>query len=415
METVGLTAEYNPFHNGHRAQLEAVRRRFGRRAGVLVCLSGPWTQRGVPAFLDKRVRAELAIEMGADLVIELPQAFAAASAERFARGAVDTMIGTGIIRHLVYGTDDADAIDRIRALAAHLADESDALSHALRERIAEGHGFANARERAVRDLYGDAMGDLLTRPDTILAVEYEKALITDDPEHRITTHALPLVAPERHSATALRARLERGVRSGDLTALIEDLGRAMPAPAAARWIAAVTRGDGFVTEEMTARYILSAPALYDVERLRTIDGMDGGLAERVVRMLRDDPTAILSSGKDRPFDRWVRTVASRSHPASRVRRALLAAAFDRRAADPALTSAPPAMIRVLAFNRQGQHMLALMRRHAHLPVVQNASDMRALAGDAKRQAMFDHAVQTVWNVHADRRPKSEFEHTLRPM
>ena len=120
METCGLIAEYNPFHNGHKQQLQVIREQFGPEAGVVICLSGPFCQRGIPALLDKGVRAHIALSMGADLILELPQAFAVTSAERFAEGAVQTLLATGIERKIDYGTDQPEQHENISKVAAIL-------------------------------------------------------------------------------------------------------------------------------------------------------------------------------------------------------------------------------------------------------------------------------------------------------
>ena len=87
MKTCGIIAEYNPFHNGHKYQIEETKKRFGA-THIVAVMSGNFTQRGDTAIYDKYKRAEIALKNGVDLVIELPVAYALASAEQFALGAV---------------------------------------------------------------------------------------------------------------------------------------------------------------------------------------------------------------------------------------------------------------------------------------------------------------------------------------
>ena len=84
---VGVVAEYNPFHRGHRYQIQEIRARC-KDAGIVVALSSSFLQRGVPALLDKWIRAEMAVLCGADLVLELPVPFCCNNAGVFAGGAV---------------------------------------------------------------------------------------------------------------------------------------------------------------------------------------------------------------------------------------------------------------------------------------------------------------------------------------
>lgn len=71
MNIVGIIAEYNPFHNGHLYHLKQCKKLAEAEACVVV-MSGNFTQRGEPAVFDKWTRSRLAVQCGADLVLELP-------------------------------------------------------------------------------------------------------------------------------------------------------------------------------------------------------------------------------------------------------------------------------------------------------------------------------------------------------
>ena len=107
MHAVGIIAEYNPFHNGHAYHLSCAKRLSGCTHAI-VAMSGSFVQRGDTAAFDKFARARWALCHGADLVLELPTAFACASAERFARGGVALLAGTGLICALAFGAEHAD-------------------------------------------------------------------------------------------------------------------------------------------------------------------------------------------------------------------------------------------------------------------------------------------------------------------
>lgn len=80
MKTIGIIAEYNPFHNGHAYQIAELKRKTNADF-VVIAMSGDFVQRGAPAIIDKYCRAEMALLCGADLVIELPAVWAVSSAE----------------------------------------------------------------------------------------------------------------------------------------------------------------------------------------------------------------------------------------------------------------------------------------------------------------------------------------------
>ena len=70
MQIGAVIAEYNPFHKGHQWQLEQIKKQG--ISHVAVIMSPDFTQRGTPAVFPKRVRAQAALQNGADLVLELP-------------------------------------------------------------------------------------------------------------------------------------------------------------------------------------------------------------------------------------------------------------------------------------------------------------------------------------------------------
>ena len=70
MKTIGIIAEYNPFHNGHLYQIEKLRSET-QADYVIAAMSGDFVQRGKPAVYDKYTRTKMALLSGVDLVLEL--------------------------------------------------------------------------------------------------------------------------------------------------------------------------------------------------------------------------------------------------------------------------------------------------------------------------------------------------------
>ena len=98
LTSVGIIAEYNPFHNGHKYHLEQALTESGADVCVSV-ISGNFTQRGEIALLDKWTRAEMAVKNGVNLVVELPTVFACSNAGYFAEAGVEILeaLGTDFI------------------------------------------------------------------------------------------------------------------------------------------------------------------------------------------------------------------------------------------------------------------------------------------------------------------------------
>ena len=182
MKTVGIIAEYNPFHNGHLYQLKKAKEITGADFAVVV-MSGDFTQRGTPAVFDKYTRCRLSLLAGADLCIELPVVFATASAELFAKGAVSLLSALGVDA-LCFGSECGE-IAPLQKIASLLFAEPPAYKEALNKALKEGLSFPSARALAVREcahagsLSGmdAAASDVLGSPNNILGIEYLKALL----------------------------------------------------------------------------------------------------------------------------------------------------------------------------------------------------------------------------------------------
>ena len=101
MTVAGIVAEYNPFHNGHKTQIEYIKSNLGVDYVVIV-MSGNFTQRGTPAMMDKYARTEIALNSGADLVLELPLYYSVSSAEYFGSGAVALLDKLGVVNYLCF-------------------------------------------------------------------------------------------------------------------------------------------------------------------------------------------------------------------------------------------------------------------------------------------------------------------------
>ena len=206
MNTVGIVCEYNPLHLGHRKQMALIRREFGEDSAIVCAMSGNFVQRGMPALMDKTLRAQAAVRCGADLVLELPVPQALSSAEGFAAGGVSLL--TPVCDTLCFGTESADGNTLMETARTLL---SPAFSQALRAQLDKGLSFPAARQVALEELPGS--GDVLRQPNDILAVEYCKAILAQDakmdifPIHRQGSYHAQTPDPENPSATSLRQQI----------------------------------------------------------------------------------------------------------------------------------------------------------------------------------------------------------------
>ena len=207
---VGIICEYNPFHNGHKKQIDRIKQRFGPDCAIVCLMSGNFVQRGAPAIFPKEYRAKAALTCGADLVLELPVTAALSSAEGFAQAGVSIL--SRICTHLCFGAENEDA-DALMDVANAMCQEE--FHRRLHEALESGISFPAARQQAL-----EAMGcvtALLQKPNNILATEYCKAIL----QQKSTLEILPILRQgsyhntvpdqENPSATSIRNAMEQHV------------------------------------------------------------------------------------------------------------------------------------------------------------------------------------------------------------
>lgn len=181
MNTLGIIVEYNPFHNGHLFHIQRSKEITGADAVVAV-MSGNFVQRGIPAIIDKWVRTEMALLNGVDLVLELPVLYSLSSAEIFAFGAMSILNSIGIVDNICFASECGN-IHVLKKIARILETEPESFQSSLKNYLAFGISFPNARCKALADYienkYGTCSFDpnvIMTAPNNTLGIEYCKSI-----------------------------------------------------------------------------------------------------------------------------------------------------------------------------------------------------------------------------------------------
>lgn len=412
MKIAAIITEYNPFHLGHEWQLQAIRRQFGADCAVVAVMSGCFTQRGEPALLDKWTRTRMAIACGVDLVIELPFAYATASAERFAAGGVALIDAIGLDCQLVFGSESGD-LNQLQQLASLLADEPQGYREKLRLYLDNGESFPAARQLAVADWLGDAdQAALLESSNNILAIEYLKALrllgksrltpITFKRQGQAYRDTSPEPAAAGFaSAAAIRRRIDdyRLAGSAGMYSLVKDLSAMMPTPALALLMEKIQSGPGPLRPEDLTVPILSLLRSMPPEQLDDLPGMSEGLGRRLSACAR---RPVSESDGRRLYDLLL-AAATRRFPKTRIQRALLSLLSGVKNEDFTLFDAArgPQYLRILGFSKQGRYLLKMMRKSARLPILMNASDQLESNEPAlTRMAEIDSQAVYLWMLAA---------------
>lgn len=344
MKTAVITAEYNPFHKGHRWQLEQVR--AAGASHVAVVMSPDFTQRGTPAIFPKRLRAQAALQNGADLVLELPVCYALAGAQRFAFGAVQLAAAMGCVDLLAFGAEDADLVQLRQACTALQQEE---VNQTIRQLLPSGITFAKARERAVAAVYGEETALLLQKPNNILAIEY-LCQLEKLPDAHIQPLALGRIGNthdgepvgEFASASFLRGLMLEGRWEQAQQYLPQNVWQ----------LYRQAQQDGQLADlQLGERAVLSALRRMEQKEMAQLADLSEGLENRLYRASREACS----------LEQLYAAVKSKRYPLARVRR-LVMNAFLRLPAQ--MQTMPPPYLRVLGMNERGKQILSAMKRTA---------------------------------------------------
>ena len=365
MKTIGVVAEYNPFHNGHAYHLAESRRKAGEDAAVIAVMSGDFVQRGEASVYSKYARAEAACRCGADLVIELPLPWCAASAEGFAKAAVHILasLGTDV---LSFGCETED-LDELVAVAELMGQENfiEKVLRMLKENPEQS--FAAARQKAAEETLGREL-TCLSRPNSILAVEYLKAIrkegLSLKPEVILRSGPGHDEAGKGRMASAaeLRNRLGAGTSI------------AASVPPKAEEIFRREREAGREAADRAKMDLLMLSRLRFLKREEFSDlpGAQDGLGERLYDAVR----------RENSYPSVLQAASTRRYPLARVRRTALYAVLGISAE---AFSVLPQYARVLAFNEQGRTLLHECREKTGIPLVVKPAQVRNLSADAEAQ------------------------------
>lgn len=342
MLTVAIICEYNPFHLGHKEQIDAIRAQFtGESVCIIALMSGSFVQRGGIAFLPPADRAEIAVDMGVDLVLELPYPWSMSGADYFAGGALAILEALGSIDYLCFGSESGE-LDRLKREADRL--KSIEYQIALDRSAAQ---FPTLSWAAVREkAYSSAFGEELTRyaPNDLLAIAYLSHLEKIKP--------LPILRKSVYSATEARNAL--GERD------FERLSALVP-----------SRCLSFLKKRYEARAQCNTVDLALLSTLRLMSREElASYAEGTVELAGAIAHQLPSCDR---IEALVSACTNKKYTSARVRRSLWHA-YLRTPAD--LPSQTPAYTRLFACNKIGREWLSSSRKSAAIPIITRVSNVR---------------------------------------
>ena len=225
MKICAIICEYNPLHNGHKRHIELARQKSGADA-IMCIMGGNFSQRGEPCVVNKYVRAKMAMEAGADIVVQIPTAYTCSSAALFAMAGIKIANSFDNVTNIAFGCESTNE-QLLCEVAEYLAKEPKEYKTRLKKYLAQGNSIATSREKALDELMKTDMVtfsryteviEMLRQPNNILAIEYLKSLYLTKSKikpifiERTNGYHSILPKGKSASATAVRALLYKKKR-----------------------------------------------------------------------------------------------------------------------------------------------------------------------------------------------------------
>ena len=278
MKACGIIAEYNPFHKGHHYQIEQIRKQTDADV-IVVAMSGNFVQRGEPAIENKWYRAKMALENGADLILELPTLSSTQATDWFAAGGVG-ILHAAKCQEIAFGVEDT-SIDYQVAFKEWIT-----LQTRIKEDVTNDEmkslTYANRLSLISKENFGEnsPLYQLMQQPNQQLGFAYVKEILSRNvPMKFLTIERMGnghldevLLEGQFASGTALRKQLLKVERNSNLYAQLPYLEE----------VSSNEYRNNWEQYWMLLKYQIERSSL---EELRTIYQMDEGMEYRFKKCL----------------------------------------------------------------------------------------------------------------------------------
>ncbi|MFB4162555.1 nucleotidyltransferase [Alteribacillus sp. JSM 102045] len=362
MKALGLIVEYNPFHNGHAYHLHSSK--IKTNADVVICvMSGYFLQRGEPALMPRRERTMMALQGGADLVIELPYIFSSQHASWFARGAVSVLdhLGADV---LCFGSEHGD-IEPFLQLLYFLQANDEIYNQYIKQFIREGCSYPKAASLAFLKLDPDKQWPDLSQPNNILGYHYIRAV------HELGSSIKPETIPRTKAGFHDQQVSDKAIASATSIrrSLIElekspaEIAHTMPKTTRTQMEMYLKDNTSFVHWEHYFPALQAKTLTLPPSFLEQIYEAEEGLHHRFRSLIK----------KHNTFESFMSALKTKRYTWTRLQRLAvqILTSTTKTEADEALIHQQADHIRILGMNETGQSYLSRIKKQVDLPMFTN--------------------------------------------
>lgn len=385
MKVLGIVAEYNPFHNGHLHHINQAKE-LTNSDFVVAVMSGSFTQSGNIAIYDKFTRANIAMQQGIDLVLELPTLYAPASANYFATGAIELLDQLKIVDCICFGSE-CGQIETLQDLVDTLWQHQEEIHSATQIALKTGVSYASAREIAISQFLTEDAIALLKAPNNILGIEYLNAL------HQSHSNIKPYTI-KRKDSDFNEILLNHSVEGFTSATSIRSSIREHKTKLLERYVPTATyhviQGMDPTFNDSLFPFLQYQLLTTSKDKLQNIFEMTEGLENKLISCIT----------KAENYDDFIQQVKSKRYQMSKIKRllvnVLLSLTKDTFAKH---WSQKTTYAHVLACSEHGKQLLSAIAKHSSIPLITslNPNVLETLPNDIQELLQMDI---TATNLHA---------------
>lgn len=366
LSLVGIVAEFNPFHNGHKYLINCA-----KDDGHHICavISANFVQRGETAIISKFDRTKQALLCGVDIVIELPTPWAMSTAQNFALGAISQLNAIGV--DMLYFGSECGSIENLTKAANIIS--SNEFSKKLKEKLTTNKTFAKLRQELLNE-YSRDLGKLLDNPNDTLAIEYIISAQQINPN--IKFKAIKRIGAQHNDASATQhystATL---IREAVLKNKTSNLEKYLPSQSLS-----VLKSCPKANLLNLETAILSELRRLSVDEISKLPDISEGLENLIFQAIREAKS----------LDELIEKVKSKRYTHARIRRIILNAFLG---IDNSFFKKIPPYVRVLGFNNTGKNYLT---KESIKPIITRVSQINLLDSFSKKVFETECRVTDLW-------------------
>ncbi len=337
---IGIICEYNPFHYGHLYHLNKIKEMFPD-SNIIVVITGWICERGDLSLIDKFDKAKIALEYGADIVVELPFKYIQ-SADYFAKGAINILNKLNCNK-IVFGSESND-IDKLKEMANIQLNNTE-YNKLIKIYLNEGINYPTALSKALKNICNYE----INTPNDLLGLSYVKEII----KNKYDIEPITIKRESNFNSKEIEGKITSATSIRELIKNGKNFKKYIPKFAYKYLNTPIFIDDYF---DYLKYKIISS------DDLTIYQGVDSNIENRMKKYINESSS----------LENFLSLIKTKRYTYNRLKRVLVYILLSIKKEDCADLSLN--YIRVLGFNKQGKNILNKIKKEIDIPIITNYND-----------------------------------------